>query len=432
MAGSDNFAPVVMSGLTEIPPPMPAEVNSVPSQRFTLDHRSFEKFLAAAWVLQCLHDQLHRREVDRDEAIAEPVKAQEPPQTGTSGLPAAVQTVVHPAPMVTGGEGAPDVLDGRPSNDETFGEPVEVQQAIEIALDAAAKAEPEAAELETVELKKSLHSEDVATVQASKPPLPPSEKLANDDEERAWHRPTWNLLTANLLTANLRTAFQRAMDAVTTLRPALRVHLTMRALRTVAIATPVLLLAIVATLLLLETWRHEPSRSAQAVSIPSPTNAKGAVSDTSTTPTTTNRGASEDNNTIATRKPQRPGTIPPLRTSHRQVTDPATLSVVQGLNQYEISGLRRRATNGDASAAFILGMAYEVGRWVPQNCTKAARWVTTAAEARNAAAQYNLGLRYRDGDGVPTNRAESARWLRKAAARRYSNANLALKMLASR
>jgi len=114
------------------------------------------------------------------------------------------------------------------------------------------------------------------------------------------------------------------------------------------------------------------------------------------------------------------------------VTDPATLSVVQGLSQHEISGLRRQAKYGDASAAFTLGMAYEVGRHVPQNCAKATRWVTTAAEAGNAAAQYNLGLRYRDGDGVSANRAESEKWLRKAATHRNRQAKLALKMLASR
>ncbi len=114
------------------------------------------------------------------------------------------------------------------------------------------------------------------------------------------------------------------------------------------------------------------------------------------------------------------------------MTDPAALVAVQGLSKYEIKTLRRQAKYGDASAAFTLGMAYELGRHVPQNCAEATRWVTTAAEEGNAAAEYNLGLRYRDGDGVPANRAESEKWLRRAAARRYPKANLALKMLASR
>jgi uncharacterized protein len=105
---------------------------------------------------------------------------------------------------------------------------------------------------------------------------------------------------------------------------------------------------------------------------------------------------------------------------------------VQQLSRYEIKGLRRRAQYGDESAAFTLGMAYEVGYPVPQSCVEAARWVTTAAEAGDAAAQYNLGLRYRDGDGVPANSAESEKWLRQAAVHRNQQAKLALKILASR
>jgi TPR repeat protein len=105
---------------------------------------------------------------------------------------------------------------------------------------------------------------------------------------------------------------------------------------------------------------------------------------------------------------------------------------VAQLSRFEINGLRRQAKYGDDSAAFTLGMAYEVGRYVRQNCTQAARWVTMAAEAGNPAAEYNLGLRYRDGDGVSADLHESEKWLRKAAAHRNRNAKLALQLLASR
>ena len=421
-----------MSGLEEMPPPMAAEASCGTSPRFTLDHFSFEKLLAAAWVLQCLHDQLHNPH-GRDETIAELVKTQEPVETGNSGLQVAMEPVAQLSPRVTEADSATEVSNCRPADDETLAELVEAQQGVEtgtLDFDAAVKVELRTAELKTAELNKSLQSEDVATVRAGKPPLPVLEELA-DNSERARHRSAFNLRTANL-----RTAFNRTLHAFTNPRPAFRVNLTLRALRTVAIATPVLLLTMVAALLLLETWRHEPFHSAQAISRPSAPTADAVVSVTSTTLTTTTRGASEygnrDNKRTASRKPKQPRTISPPRASHRQVTDPATVSVVQGLSRYEISGLRRQAKYGDASAAFTLGMAYEVGRHVPQNCAKAARWVTTAAEAGNAAAQYNLGLRYRDGDGVPAHRAESEKWLRKAAARRYSKANLALKMLASR
>jgi uncharacterized protein len=109
-----------------------------------------------------------------------------------------------------------------------------------------------------------------------------------------------------------------------------------------------------------------------------------------------------------------------------QVTDPAISSALRNLSRYEIVGLRRRAMYGDDSAALLLGMAYETGHLVPQNCVKAGEWITQSANEGNAAAQYNLGLRYRHGDGEPVNQEVGARWLRKAAAQKYSQAQLAL------
>lgn len=123
---------------------------------------------------------------------------------------------------------------------------------------------------------------------------------------------------------------------------------------------------------------------------------------------------------------QRSGPVPAYPLSHLQVTDPATSSALRTLSRYEIVGLRRRAVYGDDSAALLLGMAYEIGHLVPQNCVKAGEWVAKSANEGNAAAQYNLGLRYRHGDGEPVNEEVGARWLRKAAAQKYSQAQLAL------
>jgi hypothetical protein len=120
------------------------------------------------------------------------------------------------------------------------------------------------------------------------------------------------------------------------------------------------------------------------------------------------------------------GPVPAYQLSHMQVTDAAMLSALRNLSRYEIVGLRRRALYGDDSAALLLGMAYETGHLVPQNCVKAGEWVTESANEGNAAAQYNLGLRYRQGDGEPVNEEVGARWLRKAAAQKYSQAQLAL------
>jgi hypothetical protein len=208
------------------------------------------------------------------------------------------------------------------------------------------------------------------------------------------------------------------------------VNLTLRALRAVAIATPVLLLSILAALLFLETWRHESFHSAQAVSRPSPPAEEAIVPGTpATTPIRTIQRATDAPKKTENTEPRQTVT---LEVSHKRSTDPGTFSALQQLSPFEISGLRRQAKYGDDSAAFTLGMAYELGRYVAQNCAEAARWVTKAAESGNAAAQYNLGLRYRDGDGLRTDRAESEKWLRKAAAHRNPQARLALKMLASR
>jgi TPR repeat protein len=120
------------------------------------------------------------------------------------------------------------------------------------------------------------------------------------------------------------------------------------------------------------------------------------------------------------------GPVPAYPLSHMQLTDPAMSSALRNLSRYEIVGLRRRAMYGDDSAALLLGMAYETGYLVSQNCMNAGEWITQSANEGNAAAQYNLGLRYRQGDGEPVNREVAVTWLRKAAAQKYSPAQLAL------
>jgi hypothetical protein len=113
-----------------------------------------------------------------------------------------------------------------------------------------------------------------------------------------------------------------------------------------------------------------------------------------------------------------------LGSTHLLITDPATSAVVTNLSRYEIRTLRRQAQYGDDVAALTLGMAYEVGRHVPQNCEQAARWIAAAALAGNPAAQYNLALRYLNGDGTATNADEAKKWLQAAANHGYSNAKL--------
>ena len=115
--------------------------------------------------------------------------------------------------------------------------------------------------------------------------------------------------------------------------------------------------------------------------------------------------------------------------SHRTITDPATEEIVLNLTRYEVTTLRRQAAGGDEEAAFQLAMAYETGYETPQNCSKAAEWVTKAAEAGYPAAQYNLGLRYRNGDGVPIDAVQAEKWLSKAASLKYRPARVALAVI---
>jgi GAF domain/Sel1 repeat len=116
----------------------------------------------------------------------------------------------------------------------------------------------------------------------------------------------------------------------------------------------------------------------------------------------------------------------PVASSHLKVTDISISDSLHELTRYEIATLRRAADYGDDEAAFQLGMAYETGYYVPQNCAKAAFWVGRAADEGNPAAEYNLGLRYRGGDGVAVDEARSARWLQRASQQKYSPGREAL------
>src|SRR5689334_12097401 len=78
---------------------MAASASSGSSQHLTLDHTSFEKLLAAAWVLQCLHDQLHP-EFDGGEAVAQPVSWLKQMEAARSALPERIQPDVSAADVV--------------------------------------------------------------------------------------------------------------------------------------------------------------------------------------------------------------------------------------------------------------------------------------------------------------------------------------------
>jgi hypothetical protein len=122
---------------------MAAPASSGTNQQFTLDDPSFEKLLAAAWVLQCLHDQLHNPQVFDGETVAEPTEALESTIPVTSDVPEVAEPVVQAIQFtsrIMEAESKPDAVSVRSADNELLAELVEAQQAIEtgvLDLDAA-------------------------------------------------------------------------------------------------------------------------------------------------------------------------------------------------------------------------------------------------------------------------------------------------------
>ena len=373
VAGLRNPASVVNPPLHEVRPPMAAEESSSTNQQLTLDHLSFEKLLAAAWVLQCVHDQMQAPIGRRPNSFEAVGKVNKCAQVESSALESEFQFSAG----VIEADSRNEAPTGQPVNHGALAKPAEIEHSAihEQAREAA------------VDIHNSVHRD--------------------------------------------RSSFSGDLR---------RVRIALRGLRAVGLATPVWLLSLLAALLFVEAWHHESTHNVQA-SRPTPPILAAAVANISPaavppTPTktalTTKKPAIIKKVEKNDKAPQFSKRFSTLEVSHKQITDPAAFFAVQQLSRFEIGTLRRQAEYGDDSVAFALGMAYEIGHFVPQNCKEAARWVKSAAEAGNAAAQYNLGLRYRDGDGVPVDLSLSDSWLRTAAAHRKKRASLASKLFESR
>jgi TPR repeat protein len=76
---------------------------------------------------------------------------------------------------------------------------------------------------------------------------------------------------------------------------------------------------------------------------------------------------------------------------------------------------RPLAEHGNASAQFILGVAYRNGEGVPQDDAEAVKWYRLAAEQGLDDGQRQLGWMYDGGRGVPQDRSEAMKWYRLAA-----------------
>ena len=73
------------------------------------------------------------------------------------------------------------------------------------------------------------------------------------------------------------------------------------------------------------------------------------------------------------------------------------------------------ATQGNAEAAYDLGMIYLGGLGTPKDLSKAKGWLSMAADKDYASAQYELGNMYASGNGVDPNDFLARLWYRRAA-----------------
>ncbi|MES2253407.1 MAG: tetratricopeptide repeat protein [Pseudomonadota bacterium] len=88
------------------------------------------------------------------------------------------------------------------------------------------------------------------------------------------------------------------------------------------------------------------------------------------------------------------------------------------------------ATQGDATAQFILGSLYAKG--MAPDPARASKWYAAAAEQGNVRAMHNLGLAYLNGDGVEKNAATAIDWFTKAATNGYVDSAMNLAVLFDR
>ena len=73
------------------------------------------------------------------------------------------------------------------------------------------------------------------------------------------------------------------------------------------------------------------------------------------------------------------------------------------------------AEQGNARAQYYIGMAYAMGKGVPQDDKTAVKWFRLSVEQGYANAQNYLGFMYQKGRGVPQDYMTALKWFRLAA-----------------
>jgi hypothetical protein len=84
---------------------------------------------------------------------------------------------------------------------------------------------------------------------------------------------------------------------------------------------------------------------------------------------------------------------------------------------------------GNAEAAYGIGMLYDLGNGTKEDPSAAFAWYKVAAEAGISAAEFNVGAMYDAGRGVAHDSASAASWYARAAARGHGRAEFDLGLL---
>lgn len=106
------------------------------------------------------------------------------------------------------------------------------------------------------------------------------------------------------------------------------------------------------------------------------------------------------------------GTAPPSVPAAPQIK---TFEFLSRATPESIAALRQQADSGDAHAQYVLAIAYEYGRGVPQDATAALSWYTKSAERNHCAAQVVLARKHYTGDDIARDEAQAYRWYERLA-----------------
>ena len=121
--------------------------------------------------------------------------------------------------------------------------------------------------------------------------------------------------------------------------------------------------------------------------------------------------------------------VPHDATEESDSSDPGQSAYADGRFIDALRIWRPRAEQGDARAAFGLGLLYDLGEGVGQDAAAAYGWYRRAAETGYVLAEFNLAVMCDSGVGTARNATEAALWYARAAAHGYARAEYDLAQL---